>query len=215
MLFRSLLPFTAKGGLIGRALLAVMLTFLILQALRTLPRVGLGPHSSIRLLAYRGLAAASIPGCWLPVPLGSWPSSTVRLLVLWCVALFFLISSLRLVALLARVPRVNLEVLAGAAAGYLLLGLTGGMVGTATEVLRPGSFTVTHSGQHEMLVDRLTYFSFVTIGGLGYGDILPSNALGERFAILLNVSSTLYLTVLMGLLLGRFLTSGAFDHHKP
>jgi voltage-gated potassium channel len=209
-----LLPFTAKGHLMGRALLAGMITLLSAQALRSLPRIATGPRTGLRLLLFRGLAAISLWGCWLPVPTGSWPSPAVRLLVLWALALFFLISSLRLVALLAQVPRVNLEVLAGAAAGYLLLGLTGGMVATATEVLRPGSFSVPRGSGHEMLVDRLTYFSFTTIGGLGFGDILPGNALGERFAILLSVASTLYLTVLMALLLGRFLASGVFDHHK-
>jgi hypothetical protein len=82
-------------------------------------------------------------------------------------------------------------------------------------VLQPGSFSVAHGGGHEMMMDRLTYFSFITIGGLGYGDILPTNALGERFAILLSVASTLYLTVLMGLLLGRLLASGAMDPPNP
>ena len=209
-----LLPVTASGGLAGRCLLAVITTVLSVQALRTLPQISSGMRAGSRLMLFRGLAVVGSLGCWLPVPTGSWPHPAVHLLVIWSLALFFLLSSLRLVALLARVPRVNLEVLAGAAAGYLLLGLTGGILATATEVLRPGSFSSIHGNGHEMLVDRLTYFSFITIGGLGYGDILPSNALGERFAILLSVASTLYVTVLMGLLLGRFLASGAFDHHQ-
>jgi hypothetical protein len=210
-----LLPLTAKGDLAGRILLAAMITLLSVQALRSLPRLASGRHAGILLVLYRGIAALSCIGCWVPVPTSSWPNAAVRLLVLSSMALFFLISSLRLVHLLARVPRVNLEVLAGAAAGYLLLGLTGGVIATATEVLQPGSFSVAHGGGHEMMMDRLTYFSFITIGGLGYGDILPTNALGERFAILLSVASTLYLTVLMGLLLGRLLASGAMDPPNP
>jgi voltage-gated potassium channel len=210
-----LLPLTAKGNLGGRVLLATMITLLSVQVLRTLPRIALDQHAALRLVLYRAIAALSCVGCWLPVPANAWPNPALRLLVLCSMALFFLISSLRLVNLLARVPRVNLEVLAGAAAGYLLLGLTGGVVATATEVLQPGSFSVVRGGGHELVLDRLTYFSFITIGGLGYGDILPTNATGERFAILLSVSSTLYLTVLMGLLLGRFLASGAADSPKP
>ena len=58
-----------------------------------------------------------------------------------------------------------------------------------------------------MLLDRLTYFSFVTIAGVGYGDVLPANAVGERFVILLSVASTLYVALLVGLLLGRFIAS--------
>jgi hypothetical protein len=209
-----LLPVTAKGDLGGRVLLATMFTLLSVQVLRTLPRIALDRHAGLRLVLYRAIAGLSCVASWFPVPTNAWPNPAVRLLVLCSMALFFLISSLRLVNLLARVPRVNLEVLAGAAAGYLLLGLTGGVVATVTEALKPGSFSVVHGAGHELMMDRLTYFSFITIGGLGYGDILPTNALGERFAILLSVSSTLYLTVLMGLLLGRFLASGAADSPK-
>ena len=112
-----LLPLTAKGDLGGRVLLATMITLLSVQVLRTLPRIALDRHAGLRLVLYRGIAALSCVGCWLPVPVNAWPNPALRLLVLCSMALFFLISSLRLVNLLARVPRVNLEVLAGAAAG--------------------------------------------------------------------------------------------------
>ena len=59
----------------------------------------------------------------------------------------------------------------------------------------------------ELLVDRLTYFSFVTLAGLGIGDVVPLNPLGERFVILLSLSGTLYLALLMGLLIGRFIAT--------
>ena len=57
------------------------------------------------------------------------------------------------------------------------------------------------------MVDRLTYFSFVVLAGLGLGDVIPLNPLGERFVILLSLSGTLYLALLMGLLIGRFIAT--------
>ena len=101
-----------------------------------LPRITTGLRIGLRRRLLRGLAAINLVGCWLPVPTGAWPGPAVRLLMLWALPLVFLVCSLRLVALLAKVPRVNLEVLA----------------------------------------DRLTYSSFVTISGLGHGDILPSSS---------------------------------------
>jgi hypothetical protein len=121
--------------------------------------------------------------------------------------LFSMLASLRLVMVLARVPRVNAEVMAGAAAGYIYLGLTGGLVAAALQVLVPGTFSLGSMGSHELLIDRLTYFSFVVLAGLGLGDVLPHNFLGERFVILLNLSGTLYLALLMGLLIGRFIAT--------
>ena len=97
--------------------------------------------------------------------------------------------------------------MAGAAAGYLHLGLTGGVLATATQVMVPGSFNLGEAASHQLVLDRLTYFSFVTIAGIGFGDVVPANAVGERFVILLSVASTLYVALLVALLLGRFIAS--------
>ena len=97
--------------------------------------------------------------------------------------------------------------MAGAAAGYVLLGLTGGMMATAIQVINAHTFILNRTAHKELILDRLTYYSFITIGGLGYGDIVPGNALGERFAILMSLASTLYVALLVGLLLGRFIAS--------
>ena len=113
--------------------------------------------------------------------------------------------------MLARVPRVNPQVMAGAAAGYVYLGVTGGLIASALQVVVPGTFQLGSVDAAELLVDRLTYFSFVTLAGLGLGDVVPLNPLGERFVILLSLSGTLYLALLMGLLIGRFIATQALE----
>jgi len=57
----------------------------------------------------------------------------------------------------------------------------------------------------------LSYFAFVTLGSLGYGDVVPASPIGESFAVLLSLSSTLYLSLLIGLLLSRFITAQEQD----
>ena len=204
-----LLPLTAtphRGGLI---VLALVFSLLILQSLHTLSRSrsrslgGLLGHSGHRLLGLLSLICLWIP--WLGGHLR--PSMAWQMTVLSLLSLFFLVTSVRLVQRLARAPRVNARVMAGASAGYLLLGITGGVLATTTELFVPGSFRLGTVMDHELLLDRLTYFSFVTIAGLGPGDIVASNAVGERFVMLLSVSSTLYVALLVGLLLGRFIAS--------
>jgi hypothetical protein len=81
------------------------------------------------------------------------------------------------------------------------------VIATATDLYLPGSFHLGQVTDQELRLDRLTYFSFVTIAGLGPGDIVAGNALGERFVMLRSVSSTLYVALLVGLLLGRFIAS--------
>jgi len=201
------LPQTATGHRFGNALLAIVVSVLILQSIRTLGRAGSQAGLVLHQKAYVAFGLLVMSLLWIPVVRGSWHLPALKAAVMSSLSLFFLITSIRLVQLLARVPRVNAQVMAGAAAGYLLLGFTGGVLATATEVYQHGSFLVGHLAHRQLLLDRLTYFSFVTIAGLGYGDVVPGNAVGERFTILLSVSSTLYVALLVGLLLGRFIAS--------
>lgn len=202
-----LLPLTAGDWVASSQILALVISLLVLQSLRTLSR----PTSGLKGLMGRGgfglLGLLTLVGIWLPALLGTWEPAPLKIAVLCLLSLFFLVTSVRLVQLLAQAPRVNARVMAGAAAGYLLLGVTGGALATATEVLVPGSFRMGVVGDQQFLLDRLTYFSFVVIAGLGLGDIVPGNVVGERFVILLSVCSTLYVALLVGLLLGRFIAS--------
>jgi len=203
-----LLPITAAPGSSFHWLLAVMLTVLIAQSLRAMP--GLKPNrlSMALFMVQRLLGVSAIATMWmLALVEQRGPFLLLRFVVLLLTGSFSMLASLRLVMVLARVPRVNAQVMAGAAAGYIYLGLTGGLVAAALEVLVPGTFSLGTMGSHELLVDRLTYFSFVVLAGLGLGDVLPHNALGERFVILLSLSGTLYLALLMGLLIGRFIAT--------
>ncbi len=201
------MPLTATRGWPASVLLALVFNLLILQSILTLPVIGGVSYARLRQECFRGIGVLGGLGLWVPVLTGTWPGGLFRAVEMVLLSLFFLLTSMRLVRLLARVPRVNGEVMAGAAAGYLHLGLTGGVLATATQVLVPGSFSLGEGASHQLLLDRLTYFSFVTIAGVGFGDVLPANAVGERFVILLSVASTLYVALLVGLLLGRFIAS--------
>jgi hypothetical protein len=203
-----LLPVAALPGGSFHWLLPILLTFQVVQSLRALPVLGLGRLAQVMLTLQRLLGFGAIAGIWIMAMLAHEPGHLLlRFGVLLFSGLFSILATLKLVLLLARVPRVNAQVMAGAAAGYIYLGLTGGLVAAAMQVLIPGTFSLGMAIGHELLVDRLTYFSFVVLAGLGLGDVLPGNPLGERFVILLSLSGTLYLALLMGLLIGRFIAT--------
>jgi hypothetical protein len=203
-----LLPVAAlpSGGF--RWLLPLLLTVQVGQSLRSLPALSPGRLSRVVLALHRLLGLGAITGMWtLALMNHNVGHLLLRFAVLLFSGLFSLLACLKLVLVLARVPRVNAQVMAGAAAGYVYLGLTGGLVAAALQVMVPGTFTLGLAVRHELLMDRLTYFSFVVLAGLGLGDVLPRNPLGERFVILLSLSGTLNLAVLMGLLIGRFIAT--------
>lgn len=209
-----LLPVTVQGHVHNRWIVTVLLGLLLVQTLRALPLLIPSQRSSRMAVRFQRLLGVSALSLLLIQPALPTVGPLPRLLrvgLLLLLALFALLACVRLVRLLAMVPRVNAQVMAGAAAGYLYLGLTGGLLASALQVLLPGTFSLGQPASQELLLDRLTYFSFVVLGGLGLGDVLPANAFGERFVILLSVAGTLYLTLLVGLLIGRFLATAELE----
>jgi len=202
-----LLPLTASPDRRSLVVLAGVFSLLILQSLHTLWRPAPGLRAWLRHGGFALLGLLSLVAIWIPALTGRWQPLSLKLIGLTLLSLYFLVASVLLVQRLARAPRVNARVMAGASAGYLLLGISGGVIATATDLYVPGSFHLAQVTDQELLLDRLTYFSFVTIAGLGPGDIVAANAVGERFVMLLSVSSTLYVALLVGLLLGRFIAS--------
>ena len=204
---------TSQAGDLRRLVMPVVFTLLVLQSLRTLPSTVRSVRARQSDWLFQVLGLAAVLNTWL-VFLAS-PAGVLPQLQMQLASLFLLVAALRLLRLLAAAPRVNLAVLSAAAAGYVHLGITGGVVATSIEMLHPGTFTSGQFGGHVELLDRLLYMSYVTIASLGYGDVLPTNVVGQRFVILLSLGSTLYMSLLVGLLLGRYLASRPPDPAEP
>lgn len=125
---------------------------------------------------------------------------TISLLV------FFGFIALRLFKTVIYHKAVNLEIIYAAISGFLLLGLLGGFFFQTLELAKPHSFKLlTDSGS---LFD-LHYLSFVTLTSLGYGDVTPITQAGKTLAILLSVAGQLYLTILVAILIGKYLSEGS------
>ena len=96
-----------------------------------------------------------------------------------------------------KAKEVEGELLSGAAAVYLLLGLVWAFIYRALDHLFIDSFS-----ESNLSILDLIYFSLTTLTTLGYGDILPKNSLTRMLAVLEAAIGTLYLAILIGRLLG-------------
>jgi hypothetical protein len=236
----SLAPFGSIGTRRYTTLLAATLVTLVTMALPSpyhlISNIGfsLVILLQIRLLAWSGsrgvmsrlfrlLGGMTLVAQWLwlltPADLRS---SGVPLLVM--LTLFEVQAYPRLVHRLSLEKRVTTDVLNGALSGYLLLGLTAALVIALLESIVPGSFAgllpaVTEGSAggpsdtpiREAPFITITYFAFVTLTTLGYGDVLPVTPLAKLTVILFSVIGPVYLAVIMGVLIGRYLqdeTSG-------
>lgn len=117
-------------------------------------------------------------------------------------ALMFLTTSLVLRNVLI-VHASNFNTLCGAAAVYLLFGITWASSFNLIAQVYPGAF----SGLREGILQRwndLMYFSFATLTTLGYGDVAPTNAFARIWSTLEAVTGTLYLTTLVARLVAIY-----------
>lgn len=202
------MPFTnLEGNALQRVLLPASTLWLVVLALRIMPKDLLRWRGCSFTALYRVLGVLCVAVMWLPFVLGHHAGHQWHIPILSVITGFYLSTMVGIVLVLAHVKRVNEAVLCLGAAGYIQLGLTGGQLATALEVLSPGSFSLGRMLPGEELVERLSYFSFVTLGSLGYGDVLPATAVAESFAVLLSVTATLYITLMIGLLLSRYIES--------
>ena len=161
-----------------------------------------------------GLFAVVSQWMWLITPV-KLESSGIPLVTSWCLLVGW--SVIRLVRALASETKVNERVLMGAAAGYLHLGLTAGLVMGAVETIQHGSFRpLTMASMMELSSDsvlmvsssfaEINYYAFVCLTTVGYGDINPVLPLARMLSIATSIIGPLYLAVVMGVLIGRFST---------
>jgi hypothetical protein len=94
---------------------------------------------------------------------------------------------------------VNMQRVLGAIAAYLLFGLTWSVLYGLIAQLLPGAFSNTAAGAIYSADDRasITYFSFITLTTVGYGDITPTHEITRMFAIMEALTGQLYPATLL------------------
>lgn len=95
--------------------------------------------------------------------------------------------------------RVTHDVIFAAVCAYLLLGFVWAYVYEFLAMGMPDSF---HGPVATLNRDDFTYFSFVTLATLGYGDIVPMSRPARALAVIEAVSGQLYLAILISRLVG-------------
>ena len=208
-------PSVAWLGSLGYTLIALLLTQLVMIRQQVL-----SPQD--RLYQCLGILALVAQLLWLLTPV-HWQSSGVPLVLSWSVLVGW--SVVRLVRQLAREHHVNDGVLMGAAAGYLLLGLTAGLVMIGVETIQPGSFEPlllpAHGDESNAIVlqsvpvfAKLNYFAFTCLTTVGFGDITPALPLARMLAVGTGVIGPLYLAAVMGVLISRYTGIAGLDRPK-
>jgi len=98
------------------------------------------------------------------------------------------------------------DVIMGAICVYFLIGLAWAFIFFTLELLQPGSFQMPQ-GQGIDLT-HFSYYSYVTLTTLGYGDITPISTQARSLALLEAIMGQLYLAILVARLVGIHIAQG-------
>jgi hypothetical protein len=200
--------------------LILMLTFELGRPLRPRQHRRHWYDNAYRLI---GLAAFGFQLFWLLSPMNWRFTSGVPVLALITIFVFWSIK--RLLYCLSCEKVVSAKVISGAVAGYLQLGITGGLFFSVLETVAPGSFVSTVRDHQSLTLQvfaanpsdvstwmldlsRIYYFAFVSLTTVGYGDIVPTTPTAQMASVALSIAGPLYLAVVMGLLISRYTIQG-------
>ncbi|TLM94560.1 MAG: two pore domain potassium channel family protein, partial [Actinobacteria bacterium] len=118
------------------------------------------------------------------------------------VALWGLLALLTPIAVLRRLTRysqVSVQVVLGLLVVYLMIGLVFSYIYMICQLAVPGAFS-----QPKVGISEATYFSYITLATVGYGDITPGNSVVRAFAVLEAMLGSLYIVSVVSIAVGSF-----------
>ena len=115
-------------------------------------------------------------------------------------ALFFTFMVVLVLNYLIKEKEITADVIAGAICGYLLIGLMWSNLFSVLEILQPGSFEIPDDASAEP--SHFTYYSYVTLTTLGFGDITPTTDQARSLSVLEAIAGPIYLAILVARLVG-------------
>ncbi len=131
----------------------------------------------------------------------------------FCFNLFIVVFMIRHIA---RSKNVTLTILINSINAYLLIGVLGAVLPVMEDILRKFVFHldtggINFAGSGAQGFHDYLYFSFVTMTTLGYGDVTPVSSFAKSTSIIIAVAGQLYLTILVAMLVGKFLSRTQLD----
>lgn len=106
-----------------------------------------------------------------------------------------------------RQKRVTRDLIAGAICIYLLMGAVWANAYALCLLADPAAVSgLSGAGNIFLIKKELSYFSFITMLTIGYGDMAPVSDLAKSFAVLQGVFGQMYIAVFVASVIGMFLS---------
>jgi voltage-gated potassium channel len=119
--------------------------------------------------------------------------------------IFLAVAIVLILQFVIRAQSVTPNIIYAAIVVYLLIGITWSVMYSFLEFIVPGSFNNISATLSDGIYD-FTYYSFVTLTTLGYGDIYPLNDQARALVILEAIIGQFYIAVLIARLVGTYIS---------
>ena len=113
----------------------------------------------------------------------------------------FVITTAIMIKQIVSSKTVSAKVIVETICGYLLIGIIFGFLNSILLWINPDALNM--GDNHS--ISEIIYYSFITVTTIGYGDISPISPAAKSLSILFGVVSQLYLTIIMALIIGKYL----------
>lgn len=167
-----------------------------------------GRHPVMKL----AVAVPAVLGPWIGYAIPGQELSLAAIAFHGLSATFMVLILVTVLRKVYREPRITGDAVFAALCGYILLGVAFGHFYSMLEAAVPGSFRgdgwTEHTG-HEHIT--LTYFSFITLATVGFGDVLPATRQARSIVIVEAMLGQFYIAVLIADLIGKRLSQGAVE----
>lgn len=115
--------------------------------------------------------------------------------------LFFQVVVIKLIIQIAKSKKADASVIFESINGYLMLGLLYTTWIAIAMLYDPGAFSFPTENP---TARDYTYFTFVTMTTLGYGEIVPVLPFAKSLSILISTSGQIYVAVIIAMLVGKY-----------
>ena len=117
--------------------------------------------------------------------------------------LFFAVLLLHILLTLFQSSQIDLNIVFGAMNGYIIIGLMGSFLMIMVNEVYPDAYL--YNDDTPLIFYDYIYFSFVNMTTLGFGDVIPKKAPAKGLTVIHTLVGQLYLSVIVGIMVGKFI----------
>jgi len=116
--------------------------------------------------------------------------------------------TLLIASAVVRQQKISADIVMGGLCVYVLMGVFWTILFVNIELIKPGSFSFGVHGLHpdiESIYSLLSFYSYVTLLTIGYGDVVPMSGIAQTLTILEGLIGQFYLISFMAYLVGLYI----------